>query len=89
MDTVAVLTIALFGMNVRVPHNGDPDNSHDETDGSPAPLNWFIGIVIGMLLLTFTMAFIIRWWRWSARVKWAKKRAESVPSVWDGFWGFR
>lgn len=78
-----------FGMNVHVPHNGDPDNGHLETDGSTAPLNWFAGITVFLFFVTCGVVFTVRWWRWVARVKWAKLRGESVPSTWDGFWGLR
>jgi hypothetical protein len=82
-------TPALFGTNVKPPHNGDPDNWHDHTDGTKAPLNWFAGILAFLILVSCCIATTVRWWRWSARVKWTKRRGEPLPSTWDGFWGFR
>ncbi|WWC69892.1 uncharacterized protein I206_103835 [Kwoniella pini CBS 10737] len=82
--------LGLFSMNVTVPHNGDPDqDGHAESNGTPSPLYYFAGIVIGIFLVACVMLTIIRYWRWLARKKWSSLRGADVPEFWEGFWGWR
>ena len=76
-------------MNIHVPHNGDADDKHREADGSMAPLNWFAGIVVLIFLVGCGMVMLIRYWRYTARVKWASVRGEGVPDFWKAFWGWQ
>lgn len=76
-------------MNVSVPHNGASlDKPHAEEDGSQSPFNWFIGIVAASFVIACFMVTIIRYWRWTARRKWARIRGEPVPPFSRGFWGW-
>lgn len=42
---------SMFGMNVNVPHNGNPDFDHNFADGSKAPHNLFIIVALGSLVV--------------------------------------
>ncbi|WWC62205.1 uncharacterized protein I303_104800 [Kwoniella dejecticola CBS 10117] len=84
------LILGLFSMNANVPHNGDADmDGHAHTDGTPSPLGYFAGIVVGIFLVACVMLTIIRYWRWLARKKWSNLRGAEVPEFWEGFWGWR
>jgi hypothetical protein len=76
-------------MNVSIPHNGLLESPHKEPDGSEAPFYYFAGIVIAIFLVACGMVSLIRYWRWSARSKYAIQRGVDLPDPWKGFWGWQ
>jgi len=88
--TISVLPmqvlVGMFSLNIHLPSYNLPHNVvHDYV----APFWIFVGIVFGVIFIGCVMVGLIRWWRWQARVKKARERRRELPSLWDGFWGWR
>ena len=72
-------------------------NVHDISNNLPhnvvhsylAPFNWFAAVLILIFTVACVMVSLIRYWRWLARRKFATMRARELPSMWDGYWGWR
>lgn len=74
-------------MNVRVPRDGDKE--HLDENGDPADFITFGVIVAIVFAIVCAMVALVRWWRWTARRKFAEKRGVEVPNQWDGYWGWK
>lgn len=79
----------MLSMNIHGPRNGDQaDSTHREPDGSIAPFNYFAGTVVVIFLAACCMLSLIRYWRWTARKKFAGFRNVELPDAWKGYWGW-
>lgn len=99
--TISILPMqfitSMFSINVRIPTNGSRDvETSDITgltgkltaDGHVAPFNMFICICIGVFIIACLMVSLVRYWRWHARVKQARRRGTDLPTAWSGYWGW-
>lgn len=51
----------VFGTNVKVPHNGTADDHSVNSDGTPAAYWWFGIVIVGVLIISGLMAFVVYW----------------------------
>lgn len=70
----SVSASGLFSLNVHIPTNGDR-HTHLEPDGTPAPFNLFFTVLAIIVVISFGVLALVRFWKDQAEVKWGRINA--------------